>query len=56
MTRYFMFDETGSVFTEEELHEWEAKGEKIDWSHFVEVRPIVDNPFEGRADDWEAVE
>lgn len=57
MTRYFMVIETGSVYTEEELCEWEESDEEneIDWNAFCEVRPKVENPDDSNPDDWEEI-
>lgn len=57
MTRYFMIIETGSVYTEEEIREWDESDEEneIDWDKICEVRPNVENPDDSNPDDWEEI-
>lgn len=60
MTRYFMHNETGSVFTIEEIQFWyedeNFNGSFEDYlKDFTEVTPIVDNPDDSNPDDWEAL-
>lgn len=56
MTRYFMNAVTGTVYTEEELKEYEEQGERVCWRSFIEVRPVVDDPSEINVADWEEVD
>nr|DAS36748.1 MAG TPA: hypothetical protein [Caudoviricetes sp.] len=57
MTRYFMIIETGSVYTEEEIREWDESDEEneLDWDEICEVRPKVENPDDSNPDDWEEI-
>lgn len=65
MTRYFMHNETGSVFTIEELQSLYEEDENFEGSfedyfndvteELTEVVPIVDNPDDSTPDDWEAL-
>lgn len=57
MTRYFMIIETGSVYTEEEIREWDESDEEneIDWDKICEVRPKVETPDDSNPDDWEEI-
>lgn len=64
MTQYFMYNETGSVFSLTEVYMWfeyETNEETFKGTfenymkNFTEVRPIVDNPDESNTDDWEAI-
>lgn len=57
MTRYFMIIETGSVYTEEEIREWDESDEEneLDCDEICEVRPKVENPDDSNPDDWEEI-
>lgn len=57
MTRYFMIIETGSVYMEEEIREWDESDEEneLDWDEICEVRPKVENPDDSNPDDWEEI-
>lgn len=51
---YYMIIETGSVYSEKELYEWEAEDEEnvIDWGALCEVWPLVENPDDSDPSDW----
>ena len=53
MTRFYMVIETGSVYSEDEIKEYEAQeGVKVDWSAYKEVWPLVENADESLCEDW----